>query len=90
MKNIKIIEDEQAIVRHDTVFGAFDYFLVTAIKKDGKYFLKQEDIDVDEWIDTIKSLKVDYSDKKVTGYCNHGHSFRDWWKSIDSRMRVPI
>lgn len=78
---MKELEDTQAIVRCNTPFGLFDYFLVEAIKENGIYKLKTKNIDIDKWIDTIK---------KVTGYCNHGTSFRDWWKSINSFKKVAV
>ena len=86
----KRLEDNQAIVRFETPFGLFNYFLVTAEYHYGRYRLKSDEIDIDEWMPTIKGLKVDYSSKKVTGYCSHGTSFRKWWKSLNPNKRVDV
>jgi hypothetical protein len=84
MKNHKIhkLTNRQAIVRHKSLFDMNSYFMVEAVPHGKGFTLQQRDIDIDEWYDTLKTLKIDFANNLVTAYCNHGFSFRDWWKSL--------
>ncbi|NBC02459.1 MAG: hypothetical protein GVY20_02015 [Bacteroidetes bacterium] len=63
---------------------------IVASKEEDSYRIKRMDISIDEWPPTIKQLKIDYSDRKVTAYCNHGMSFKKYWDSIKRQYRVAV
>lgn len=77
-----MLKPNQAIVKHQSVFGPSDYFIAEITKKKGIYVINQIDIHIDKALETIKCLKIDFSSNHVTGYCNPNMSFRNKWKLI--------
>lgn len=85
------LEENQAILSTDTQFGLRDYCIVEIKKRsDGKFVAKTSDIDIDDWIDYIKTLEVDKSNNKITAYCRKGKSLKKMWDSIPKSEKQII
>ena len=84
------LRKNQAIISVNTPFGFKDYFLASVERNNGKYIVTHDDIDIDEWIDYIKTLKIDKSNNKMTAFCLKGHSLKELWDSIPENQKIKV
>lgn len=96
---IKLTND-QAIIRCDTPFGLFDYFMVEMVYKevkndyrynykDKKYVIREiRKYTTDELAEACKHLFVDFQSGKMRAYTNKGANLRQRWNDTPNYKKV--
>jgi hypothetical protein len=84
---------DQAIIRCDTPFGVFDYFLIE-LRYDQRhrqyYIYRYDDINQDELKKAVAGLVVDFQNKTMRAYTVKGSNLRNRWKEIETNNKVTI
>jgi hypothetical protein len=82
-----MLKPNQAIIKYNTIFGYSDVFLITMINNQGKYIIKESDIN-GKFNLLMRNAKVDFKDKNITVYCKKGISFKKIWNSINTKDKT--